>query len=71
MGMDRRKRQAIAEQHPENDHRHENDGQQTDLPRRNRENIANKLLVIFCKAVAAQRGDKNAQSHRCAGENTD
>ena len=61
---------AIAEQNPKYNDCNQYHGKQTNLVGRYRKNIADKVLIVFCEAGAAERSNEYAQSNGGAGKDT-
>lgn len=61
---------AITKQNPKYNDCNQYQGKQTDLTGRYRQNIADKILVVFREAGAAERSNEYAQSNGGAGKDT-
>ena len=71
LGMYGNQGHTIAEQHPKDNDCQKNKSKNTNLRRRYGKHIADEISIIFGKAGATQRGNKDTQSYSCAGEYAD
>ena len=69
--MDHGEQKAVGIKEEEQEHGQEHQEKEADFPRRDREDVADQVLVELGKAPAAHGGDEYAQSHRRRGKNTD
>ena len=62
--MHRRQKQPVRRKYPQKRHTQQNQCQPPDFSRRDGENVADQILIEFCKAAAAERRDKNTECAR-------
>jgi len=69
--VDGREHQPVRGEHPQHGDREQHGCKQADLPRRDREDVADQILVELCEAPAAERRDEDAERDRGRGEHAD
>ena len=69
--MHRRQKQPVRRKYPQKRYAQQNERQPPDFTRRDGENVADQILIEFCKAAAAERRDKNTECDRGRGKHAD